>query len=370
MKILMQNRIDAFSLPGGDTVQMLKTKEYLEKLGVVVDISLDLEPDLRQYDIVHLFNITRVHETYIQYLNAKKQKVPIALSTIYQNFDELDIKGTFGLKRFVWRRLNQEAREKLKTALRVFFDPRQLKTAYQQLLIGFRRQQKEVLEGTTMILPNSTLENEAIRKDFGINFDYEIIPNAVDSSFIRQENTFDEKMVKREYVLCVGNYIERKNQLALLKALEKEDIPLVFIGGVTNSHRHYYRKICRLAAQRKANTKVLQKVKQDELIPLYLGAKVIALPSWIETTGLSCLEGALTGSNVVVTDLGYAKEYFGKMACYCNPNDIGSIRKAVLKAYELPTNPNLRAHILENYTWDKTAMATLKAYKKVLVEQK
>ena len=68
---------------GGDTVQIEKTKEQLEKLGVEVDISLELEPDLSAYDLVHLTNVTRIQETYVQMQNAKKQGKKVALSTIF-----------------------------------------------------------------------------------------------------------------------------------------------------------------------------------------------------------------------------------------------------------------------------------------------
>ena len=50
MKILFQSRKTLFTAPGGDTTQILKTKEYLEKAGCIVDITLELEPDLSGYD--------------------------------------------------------------------------------------------------------------------------------------------------------------------------------------------------------------------------------------------------------------------------------------------------------------------------------
>ena len=78
MKILMQNRINVFSAPGGDTIQMLKTKEYLERIGCEVSIACDLNPDLKGIDLVHLFNITRINETYMQFKNAQKQNKPVA----------------------------------------------------------------------------------------------------------------------------------------------------------------------------------------------------------------------------------------------------------------------------------------------------
>lgn len=71
MKILFQSRKTLFTAPGGDTTQILKTKEYLEKAGCIVDITLELEPDLSGYDIVHVFNLMRPQELYLQVRNAK-----------------------------------------------------------------------------------------------------------------------------------------------------------------------------------------------------------------------------------------------------------------------------------------------------------
>ena len=57
MRILMLNRPDVTSVPGGDTVQMVRTKAGLERLGVEVRIGdiadIDSTPP---YDIVHIFN--------------------------------------------------------------------------------------------------------------------------------------------------------------------------------------------------------------------------------------------------------------------------------------------------------------------------
>jgi len=60
MNLLFQNRSDVFKNVGGDTVQMLKIWEHLQKEGIQVDISTKLKPKLDKYDIVHLFNTTRI----------------------------------------------------------------------------------------------------------------------------------------------------------------------------------------------------------------------------------------------------------------------------------------------------------------------
>ena len=94
MKVLFQSRKTLFTVPGGDTTQILKTKEYLERLGVKVDISLDLEPCLESYDIVHVFNLMRPQELYLQVKNAKKQGKKVALSTIYGPYIEFEKKAS------------------------------------------------------------------------------------------------------------------------------------------------------------------------------------------------------------------------------------------------------------------------------------
>ncbi|MBA7701117.1 hypothetical protein ES703_109848 [subsurface metagenome] len=66
MKVLMQSRVNLFKNLGGDSIQILKTKEYLEKIGAMIDISTELNPNLSSYDLVHLFNLNRPQEVYEQ----------------------------------------------------------------------------------------------------------------------------------------------------------------------------------------------------------------------------------------------------------------------------------------------------------------
>ena len=70
----------------------------------------------------------------------------------------------------------------------------------------------------------------------------------------------------------------------------------------------------------------------------------------------------IAGCNVVVSDRGYTKEYFKDYAWYCDPSRIDSIRQAILDAHHNQRNLELKRYIVENYTWDKMAEETLKAY--------
>ena len=91
ISIIFANRKDCFEKKGGDTVQMLKTKEYLEKF-YPVNIKICLTPEeILQDDeskIVHIFNLETINETNAFIDAAKKKNKKIALSTIHWNFLE------------------------------------------------------------------------------------------------------------------------------------------------------------------------------------------------------------------------------------------------------------------------------------------
>ena len=94
MKILFQTRTNLYSAPGGDLVQIESTKKYLEKLGCKIDISLEFEPNLSDYDIVHIFNLMDPQDIYLQFKNAQKQNKKIVLSTIYGLYTEYERKAS------------------------------------------------------------------------------------------------------------------------------------------------------------------------------------------------------------------------------------------------------------------------------------
>jgi glycosyltransferase involved in cell wall biosynthesis len=72
------------------------------------------------------------------------------------------------------------------------------------------------------------------------------------------------------------------------------------------------------------------------------------------------------GCNIVITDKGDAKEYFGKNAFYCDPGNPESILAAVEKASDSRYNESLHEMILKKYTWKQAATETLKAYQQTI----
>jgi glycosyltransferase involved in cell wall biosynthesis len=375
MKILMQNRPTCFSIPGGDTIQMLKTKEYLEKMGLTVDISLEENPRVEDYDLVHVFNMQdiAVQYSYYQMLNVKRQGKPVALSPIYWNFDELEVWGKkiyeeIGLKSKSWnlaRRINSLLRKAFEIEIKGV-------GTLKGLLEGAKNVQKKDLIRcmqvscmflADVLLPNAKRELDMLMCDFDIPLrNTYIVPNAADSVFLNcNGNDFVSKHGLRDFVLCVGRIEITKNQLFLIRAMKGSSIPLVLIGRLTDGL--YLRECIREADK---NVIFLNQISHEELASAYGAAKVHALPSWRETPGLVSLEAGLAGCNIVVTNRGSTEEYFGKLAYYCEPDDVVSIRNAVLRAHAASRNKELVEHIFSNYTWKKAAEKTLEAYQSII----
>lgn len=101
------------------------------------------------------------------------------------------------------------------------------------------------------------------------------------------------------------------------------------------------------------NVKYMGYLSDEELKNLYKKAKVFALPSIIEGVGFVALEAAVYGAEIVLTDIGAPKEYYGGRAYLVSPYDVDEIGRAICKALESgKSQPELREHILRNYSFD------------------
>jgi glycosyltransferase involved in cell wall biosynthesis len=146
-------------------------------------------------------------------------------------------------------------------------------------------------------------------------------------------------------------------------ALWGSGIPLVVVGDAHLEHADYYQR-CR----RESDAGVTFVGRLDHESPLlaaaYAAARVVVLASWFETPGLAALEGGLAGAEVVVTRRGSAREYFGDMARYVEPDDVMGIRAAVRDAMISRTAGQLRDHIRNRFLWANVAEQTLAAYQR------
>lgn len=331
MNILFQIRDDYLKNLAGDSIQMLKTKEYLEKLGVNVSISTSFHTNLENYDLIHLFNLIRVKETYGFAQNVMKQNKKYVISTIYWDMTDYINKDKNSPSTLEWWKKNNILRNK-------------------------------VLLEAAALLPNSNMEIQVLNKAFGIDHSCYVIPNCSDRMFYSANgHKFIEKFGLKDFILCVGRLSYRKNQLTLIDAVKKTDYKLVLIG--RKSSEDYY-QLCKNEAN--DNVIFIDELKHHDLISAYGAAKVHVLPSWFETPGLSSLEAGIAGCNIVTTDRGCTKEYFRDMVNYCNPENVESIYQSIVDAFRKPKEKTLSDYILNHYTWEAAAKKTLDTYIDVL----
>ena len=357
MKVAIITRSTLNIVPGGDTVQAVQTARHLADMGIAAEIRLCNEViDYRQYDLLHFFNITRPAD--ILY-HSKKSGKPFVVSTILVNYSEYDQhhrKGIGNLFSF----LPFDKIEYLKTIARWLLGKDHL-ASLDYTWKGQRKSIMEILRKAAMILPNSVSEYQRITQTYPCRVKYRVIPNGVNPQLFQRDFSVkkDAKMV-----LCVARIEGIKNQLNLIKALNNTQFNLLLIGSHAPNQKGYYNECRNIAAE---NVSFIDHIPQEQLVKYYQQAKVHVLPSWFETTGLSSIEAAVMGCNIVITDKGDAGEYFGNNAFYCDPAEPKSILSAVEKASHNRYNENLHQMILKRYTWKQAAIQTLKAYQQTAI---
>ncbi len=356
MKVWFVTNQLSYSFYGGGDVQFTKTFEELKRRGLEVKLFTPYDKIQRKdVDIIHIFGPTRFpFESSNIAAYAKKLGIKVACSTIFWiPFPE----GL--LSRLPYMR---------------GFDALSIKSAKLAISAGNRiplyglMSLRHLFHDADVLLPNTSAEGLLLQQLFDIpKRKVRIIPNAVDSAFANaNKRLFVEKYGMEDFILFTGRIEKRKNVLGLIKGFKraKLDTKLVIIGRA--AEQEYYRK-CKAEANRDVIfLPEIPKDNQELLRSAYKAAKVIALPSYYETPGLSALEGGLAGANVVITKIGGTHDYFGKDAWYVNPFSLNSISDALINAYEASGSDKLAKHIKKSFTWEEAAKQTLNAYKEVL----
>jgi glycosyltransferase involved in cell wall biosynthesis len=357
MKVLYYIRKSYLEQSGGDTIQLSKTKEYLERLGVKINISSSIDVNSDNYDIIHAFNVIPINPLYEFFLKYHKKK--IVLSTIYWNMDEYQQKvlNKISLKRKLYFAaskipvVNNIINQNLVTKMGFNTDE------------SFKEKLRYCIESSKIILPNSEAEQINIESELSIKFKSIVIPNGVDINIrpVSAEEIKRKYNIPNDFLICVGRIEYRKNQAELLKAAKRIGIPVVLVGKVNWHEKKYFKQF--------KNYKFvhIESLTQPELFGLYSTAKAHVMPSWFETPGLVSLEAAFMGTQIVTTDRGCAREYFREHAFYCSPDSTDSIEKAILENLNYPKNIKSKKKIIEtNYTWEIAAQKTLSVYQAIL----
>lgn len=357
MKIAFITRSTLLNVPGGDTEQVLQTARFLKKLGVEVELfRASAKVDYSRYDLVHVFNITRPADILYHISRSKK---PVVVSTILIDYAEYDLKHRKGVTGMILRWLPADTNEYIKTIGRWLLQKDSLRSK-SYLWKGQNRSICEVIHKASWLLPNSAAEYAQLEARYGIRKNYSVIPNGIDHLLYTAAPGMEKD---NRIVLCAARIEGRKNQLNLIRSLNDTRFTLLLTGLPAPNQQKYY-EACRKTAA--SNIIFCGRVPLATLLSYYQKAKVHVLPSWHETCGLSSMEAAAMGCNIVITDKGFTREYFGDDAFYCDPESPASIYHAVLHASESEVNQALQQKILHHYTWQQAASQTLEVYQNIL----
>ncbi len=348
---------------GGDIVQLRKTLEHLERLGVesqVYSVSALPTCSYNNYDIVHFFHLPAITDQAIEWVH--RNDLPYVISPIFWDTTELWFYHA-SRERMRWRLIVRAVGKRIGKL--IYLRWQWLKRSKQPEWNRNRR----ILLSAQRVLPNSWIEARLIWAYFNLNQQWikrvVVVYNGVNTSTFAGDiptstGVFDQEHLT-DFILEVGRIESAKNQAGLLTALSKIPIPIVFAGQPSPLEPEYV-KHCYMLSQQRGNVWFIERQPQTDLLPLYAAASAHVLPGWRETPGLASLEAAAAGCRIVSTSLGSAPEYFGNLAYYCKPDDIGSIRQAVLGVLKTPKSNVLRDKVLQNFTWEKAAQQTLSAY--------
>ena len=186
-------------------------------------------------------------------------------------------------------------------------------------------------------------------------------PGIVEGGFVENDDSFLRLtgLTKGEYVLSVGRFEGRKNQLASLLALYNSDLPMAFISPTVYS-QEFVEKIIEIAATRKGPTIIVSQDQPSEKVgnatiigtdggllkdsvvqSAYENAGLHLHPSFYEMPGLTYLEAAHYNIPQVASTWTSIDEYFalggdktleGRVE-YVDPDNLNEIEAATIKQF-------------------------------------
>jgi len=206
-----------------------------------------------------------------------------------------------------------------------------------------------------------------------------VIPEAAGEQF---RPITDEKAISRilekyhidsRYILHVGTLNPRKNLDFLIKVFSRvhrliPDVKLV----ITGKKGWHFDSLFELVTQLGLEKYIIFTgyIEDNEAPYLYSGASVYAFPSIYEGFGLPPLEAMSCGTPVVASDTSSIPEVVGNAGILLDPKDTESWVKALVRLLrnvdEQKRYSDKSLKQAQNFSWRKTAQATVDVYEELL----
>lgn len=335
---------------GGDWTALQHYAAALRAHNVESEISDNPAQDLTPYAFVHLYNLCDPYLTLEYVVSAARQNKAFAATPIYWNHAQ-----------WLAARANATPAARPEFFLGKLSDEewREVRATQAREHEFFMAVQQFALRAASIVFTLSDAEAALLTRDFGI------AParlcttyNGVDLRYAQGDAArFFQNFGLRDFVLCAARIEERKNTIGLIRAWRKETVPLVLAGRAPDAR---YLALCR--AEATANIHFVGALTPEQVADAFAAARVHVMASWWEEQGLAALEAGLNNLNLVMTQNGPGREYFGDACFTCDPADPDSIRAAIQRALDAPRPTNLASQLAEKFTWARAAERTRAAY--------
>ncbi len=206
----------------------------------------------------------------------------------------------------------------------------------------------------------------------------QVIPLAAGDAFRVVDDTtwiearLRELHVNTPFILSVGTREPRKNYERLLEAFahsSRGDVTLVIVGkegwrteGITEKIQRY-----RLHGA----VQSIDYCSEEQLVALYNACLFFVMPSLYEGFGLPALEAMSCGAPVVVSQNSSLPEVVGDAGMLFDPHNVSEIRARMDMLFtDMERRTQMQQRSVERakeFSWKKTAEATLDVFKKVFV---
>jgi len=285
-------------LYGGFDIQMGRTHEALQSVGVDAK-PLDWWSRDEQFDILHVWGLTIQHHGLVRI--AKDYGKKVVMTPILTYLTPLEyLRHCYGFIR------------------------------------GYNKAIADMLRCVDVLLVVNKLQAVTAMKLYRFpSQSIEVIPTMLDPLFFNAKLVVSPHNDLKDYIVCAGNILPRKNQIRLAKAALQIGCSIIFIGNAMGGEISYAKAFQKIV-DASPSIKWYKWVSWEKLFQIMSSARAIAIPSFNECQPASALEAVALQKPLLIAQRPYAFQEFYTGALMVNPKSIDSIANGLK---EILANP-------------------------------
>jgi glycosyltransferase involved in cell wall biosynthesis len=285
-------------LYGGFDMQMVRTIELLQSVGVNAK-PLNFWSQDDQFDILHIWGLDRQH---------------LLLSRTAK---------TYGKKIVM-------------TPLLPYLSPLLYLRHWAGIIEGRKKVERDILKNIDLMLVVNDFQAETAIKLYGFpESKIKIVPTILDKVFFEKNSDRTPISEQKDYLICVGNILPRKNQLEIARAAIKSNSAVMFVGNELAGDETYIREFDALVSA----SPLLSWHKDfspSQVFRAMINSKGVVMPSFVEVQPTAALEAVALGKPLMLADRPYAYQEFYRGSLIIDPSSTGAIAKGLLLLKKQP----------------------------------